>query len=216
VQVVNRVDGAGVIKPPDPNELGWKETVRMNPLENTIVAVRPVKPTVPFNVPTCVRPLNVTMPPTGILGSAYDMITNPNPLTNFDWQYVWHCHILGHEENDMMRPLILVTKPFAPSNAVATQPGGTTSVSLTWTDNSKNEARFTVQRATNAGFTLNVATFAAGPANGTPANPTGYIGTTVAFIDNAVTTGVPYYYRVNAANNAGASAWASAAPITVH
>jgi len=215
VQVVNRVDGAGVIKPPDPNELGWKETVRMNPLENVIVAVRPVKPTVPFKVPTCVRPLNVTMPPTGILGSTYDKISNPNPLWNFDWQYVWHCHLLGHEENDMMRPLILVTKPFAPSNAATTQPGGPASVRLTWTDNSKNETSFKVQRATDAAFKQNLSTFAVGPANGTPAKPKAFIGTTVKFIDNAVSPGVTYYYRVNATNNAGASAWASAPPITV-
>ena len=28
-------------------------------------------------------------------------------MTNFGWEYVWHCHILGHEENDMMRALVL-------------------------------------------------------------------------------------------------------------
>ena len=26
-------------------------------------------------------------------------------MTNFGDEYVWHCHILGHEENDMMRSL---------------------------------------------------------------------------------------------------------------
>ena len=32
--------------------------------------------------------------------------TNPitNQLVNFGWEYVWHCHILSHEEMDMMRP----------------------------------------------------------------------------------------------------------------
>ena len=34
VQVINRVGWDGTIRPPDPNELGWKETVRMNPLED--------------------------------------------------------------------------------------------------------------------------------------------------------------------------------------
>ena len=38
VQVINRVGWDGAIRPPDPNELGWKETVRMNPLEDAIVA----------------------------------------------------------------------------------------------------------------------------------------------------------------------------------
>ena len=32
VQLVNRIDAVGVVKPPEPNELGWKDTVRMNPL----------------------------------------------------------------------------------------------------------------------------------------------------------------------------------------
>ena len=40
VQVINRVGWDGAIRPPDPNELGWKETVRMNPLEDVIVALQ--------------------------------------------------------------------------------------------------------------------------------------------------------------------------------
>ena len=45
VQVINRVGWDGAIRPPDPNELGWKDTVRMNPLEDAIVALRPMVPT---------------------------------------------------------------------------------------------------------------------------------------------------------------------------
>jgi FtsP/CotA-like multicopper oxidase with cupredoxin domain len=40
VQLINRVGWDGAIRPADPNELGWKETVRMNPLEDAIVAIR--------------------------------------------------------------------------------------------------------------------------------------------------------------------------------
>ena len=29
-------------------------------------------------------------------------------MTNFGHEYVWHCHILGHEENDMMRPIMFL------------------------------------------------------------------------------------------------------------
>jgi FtsP/CotA-like multicopper oxidase with cupredoxin domain len=25
--------------------------------------------------------------------------------------YVWHCHILDHEDNEMMRPLVVVEAP---------------------------------------------------------------------------------------------------------
>jgi len=28
-------------------------------------------------------------------------------MFNFGWEYVWHCHLLGHEENDMMRPIVV-------------------------------------------------------------------------------------------------------------
>ena len=62
VQVLNRVGWDGFIRLPDPNELGWKDTVRMSPLEDTIVALRPVKPRVPFALPNSIRPLNPAMP----------------------------------------------------------------------------------------------------------------------------------------------------------
>ncbi len=59
--MINRVGWDGAIRPPDPNELGWKETVRMNPLEDAIVALRPVAPTgLPFAVPNSIRLLDLT------------------------------------------------------------------------------------------------------------------------------------------------------------
>jgi spore coat protein A len=67
---------------PGPEERGWKETVRMNPGEVTTVIMKFNLPTVPFTVPSSPR-------------------TGGN-------EYVWHCHILEHEEHDMMRPLIVV------------------------------------------------------------------------------------------------------------
>ena len=114
VQVLNRVGWDGFIRLPDPNELGWKDTVRMSPLEDTIVALRPVVPRAPFPLPSSIRPLNPSKP----LGSTEDFSQidiatggNLNPLranvmANFGWEYVWHCHILSHEENDMMRPIV--------------------------------------------------------------------------------------------------------------
>ena len=50
VQLLNRVGWDGVIKPPEPGERGWKETVRMNPLEVLYVALRATMPQVPFRV----------------------------------------------------------------------------------------------------------------------------------------------------------------------
>ena len=94
VQVLNRVTWDNIIIPPDPNELGWKDTVRVSPLEDTIVAVRPIVPTLPFNVPDSIRPLNPMMPigahgnVNGILGTEAgfnntDVNGNPiDPIVN--------------------------------------------------------------------------------------------------------------------------------------
>ena len=30
---------------------------------------------------------------------------------DYDGEYVWHCHILEHEDHDMMRPLIIAPAP---------------------------------------------------------------------------------------------------------
>ena len=111
VQVINRVGWDGAIRPPDPNELGWKDTVRMNPLEDIIVAMRAKVPTYPFAVPNSIRPLNPAMPVGSTFASLDPLtgqpITVTNVMTNFGHEYTWHCHILGHEENDMMRPFVL-------------------------------------------------------------------------------------------------------------
>jgi FtsP/CotA-like multicopper oxidase with cupredoxin domain len=111
VQVVNRVGWDGAIRMTDSNELGWKESVRMNPLEDCIVAVKARVPTYPFTVTNSIRLLNPAMPENSTFAS-FDPITGGpltviNAMTNFGHEYVWHCHILGHEENDMMRPLVL-------------------------------------------------------------------------------------------------------------
>ena len=114
VQVINRVGWDGTIKPPDANEQGWKETVRMNPLEDIIVAMKAKSQTgLPFAVPDSVRPMDVTTPIGSMMNfTQVDPATgNPavvaNAMYNYGWEYVWHCHLLGHEENDMMRPLVL-------------------------------------------------------------------------------------------------------------
>jgi len=111
VQVVNRIGWNGEIKPPDPSEAGWKETVRMNPLEDIIVAMRPTAPVLSFTIPNSVRPLDPTLAVNTLL-TFPDPVTGvpttyPNAMTNFGNEYAWHCHILGHEEFDLMRPVIL-------------------------------------------------------------------------------------------------------------
>jgi FtsP/CotA-like multicopper oxidase with cupredoxin domain len=149
VQVINRVDWAGVIKPPDPDELGWKETLRMNPLEDIIIAVQAKAPTLPFPIADSVRPKDVTQPIGSQMGftqpwpyvhtnplrqpeefptETQDPVNTVNEMTNFGWEYVWHCHLLGHEEADMMRPLVM-TQVGATGTADTVPPTVTAAVS---------------------------------------------------------------------------------------
>ncbi len=171
VQVLNRVTWDNIVIPPDENELGWKDTVRMSPLEDTIVALRPLVPKTPFEVPNSVRPLDPMMP----LGSPdgfnnMDVQGNPtaaitNQLVNFGWEYVFHCHILSHEEMDMMRPVDLALPP-AKAGALWTEKapdGGTNRWIVHWDDNSITETAFTVERSTDDGATWSAVGTVASP-----------------------------------------------------
>ena len=62
VQVLNRVTWDNIIIPTEASELGWKETIRVSPLEDTIVALRPIIPTLPFEIPNSIRPMSPMMP----------------------------------------------------------------------------------------------------------------------------------------------------------
>ena len=59
----------GAPVPPEPNEAGWKDTVRADPSMVTRIIV---------------------------------------PFQGYAGRYVWHCHILEHEDNEMMRPYEVV------------------------------------------------------------------------------------------------------------
>ncbi|PUE31367.1 choice-of-anchor D domain-containing protein [Limnohabitans sp. Jir72] len=116
VQLINRVDWTGVIKPPFADEFGWKETVRTNPFEDIIVALKPsaTDMALPFTIPNSLRLLDPTVPAgsTGIFSPVAPppgvaaVAQTTNVVNSFGWEYVWHCHLLGHEENDMMRPIV--------------------------------------------------------------------------------------------------------------
>jgi len=130
VQIVNRVGWDGMIKPALPQELGWKETVIMNPLEDVIVALRPLTMTLPWKLPNSIRALDVTMPIgstvgfTGVNPSDNTPLAVSNVLTKLRLEYVWHLrHLLGHEENDMMRPMSVAVAPDAPSGLTVTHLG---------------------------------------------------------------------------------------------
>jgi spore coat protein A len=72
-QVLDRIDHAtGKSAPPDPNERGDKDTVRVNPDETVRIITR---------------------------------------IGDFTGRYVWHCHILEHEDQEMMLPFEVVNGP---------------------------------------------------------------------------------------------------------
>jgi FtsP/CotA-like multicopper oxidase with cupredoxin domain len=78
--------------PPTPYETGWKDTLRANGGE----VMRLVARWAPQELPTG-----------GATPGVNQFPIDPVHPTTDDW-YVWHCHVLGHEDNDMMRKLPLV------------------------------------------------------------------------------------------------------------
>jgi spore coat protein A len=87
----------GAVQPPLPQEQGWKDTVIMYPGEVTRIMVR----WTPTDV--AVGTLSTAA------AAAYPF--DPNAL---DHGYVWHCHIVDHEDNEMMRPTQVQLNPAAP------------------------------------------------------------------------------------------------------
>jgi FtsP/CotA-like multicopper oxidase with cupredoxin domain len=70
--------------PPLPQEAGWKDTVVVYPGQVTRIAVR----WAPTDLPANTLAANSFFP--------FD--------PNGGYGYVWHCHIVDHEDNEMMRP----------------------------------------------------------------------------------------------------------------
>jgi hypothetical protein len=223
IQLINRVAWDNIISPPDPNELGWKDTIRVNPLQDTYVAIRPIVPVLPFAVPDSIRPLNPMMPlgakgtQNGVNGNEAgfnntDALGQPiapivNEMTNFFWEYVWHCHILSHEEMDMMRPQSVFVPRSLPDAPVLTFTSG--SVILNWTDgtpvsitdpttwgNPKNEIGYRIERAIIG-------------VNGQPGAYsviTTALANATTYTDQTPIAGQGFSYRVIAFNAAGDSA----------
>ncbi len=76
----------GPARPPEANEAGWKDTVMMLPGQVTRIAVRWAPMSLPASTP------------------AADAFYAFDPNGGGGHGYVWHCHIIDHEDNEMMRP----------------------------------------------------------------------------------------------------------------
>jgi FtsP/CotA-like multicopper oxidase with cupredoxin domain len=75
--------------PPSPQESGWKDVFLAPPFMVTRIRIRFAPQEVPES---SLFPGKNTFP--------FDPTKGPG--------YVWHCHILDHEDNDMMRPMVIV------------------------------------------------------------------------------------------------------------
>ena len=81
-----------------PYEMGWKDTVITYPGEVTRIVVR-WAPQDAAGTPS-IRGINdYPFDPTALIGGV---------------GYVWHCHILDHEDNEMMRTYVVIGKATYP------------------------------------------------------------------------------------------------------
>jgi len=55
VQLINRVGWDGTVKAPAGDEVGWKDTLRLNPLEDVVIAMRAKPGQTPFGLPQSAR-----------------------------------------------------------------------------------------------------------------------------------------------------------------
>jgi hypothetical protein len=209
VQLLNRVAWDGKIMLPQPNELGWKDTVKVNPLEDTVVALRAVVPEAPWDLPNSVRLLDPTMPEGEVLkGNIFDPMSNgvtvTNHIVNFGWEYVWHCHILSHEEMDMMRPMQLVVNRSmiaTPSLTATGVPGAP--IALQWNDSTPaSDPLMWGDPASEIGYRIERTTVVGG-VEGTFAVIGSALANATTFTDPATIAGTTYRYRVYAYNAAG-------------
>ncbi|MEX8519315.1 MAG: fibronectin type III domain-containing protein [Leptothrix sp. (in: b-proteobacteria)] len=217
VQLLNRVGWDGFVAPPAPNELGWKETIRVNPLEDTVIAVRPKKPVTPgFGVPNSVRLLDPTQPLASPFGftqvdpNSGLAATVLNAVQNFGAEYTWQNSIGSHEVNDFRRPIVFdgkETVPTAATGLTATPTlyvAGVGGVTLAWTDTSSTEYKFDILRATvpARGAVAAYTTVGSAPANGG------------SFFDTSALPSTAYTYQVVAVGANGSSAVSNTATVT--
>jgi hypothetical protein len=93
----------GPVLPPGAHEAGWKDTVNTLPGVVTRVIAR--------WAPTA-TPVGAVAP--GENRFAFDPTSGPG--------YVWHCHIVDHEDNEMMRPYAPTRRPSPNSSHISMWP----------------------------------------------------------------------------------------------
>lgn len=90
--------------PPQPEEAGWKDTVKMLPGQVTRIVARWAPQGTAVGAVSPGQNL-YDFDPTGATKISVDARGKPATAPG----YTWHCHILDHEDNEMMRPYIPVS-----------------------------------------------------------------------------------------------------------
>jgi FtsP/CotA-like multicopper oxidase with cupredoxin domain/fibronectin type 3 domain-containing protein len=197
VQLINRVGWDNYNTPPELNELGWKDTIKLSPLEDGIIAIRARKAkTGGFGLPNSVRLFDPSQPEGSMNGFtqvdpfAGGPMTVANTMQDYGWEYLWQGTVLGRDPVDFMRPVIFHANeaiPVAASGLTGTQVGA--AVNLTWVDNATTEFQYRIERAA-VGSTVWTA-----------------IGTALAnatqYSDATASASASYQYRVVAVGQAG-------------
>jgi hypothetical protein len=137
----------------------------------------------------------------------------------YEGRTIMHCHILTHEDEGAMTWMDVVggtpspafpgghgysayyalsaNPPAAPSNLTATAVSSST-IDLSWTDNANDETSFNIERSLDGNFS---------PLISVGAN-------VVSYSDTGLSPDTIYWYRVNAENASGTSAWSNTASAT--
>jgi FtsP/CotA-like multicopper oxidase with cupredoxin domain len=230
VQIVAIVGWDGINQPLPAYDLGWRDTVQMDQLTIVYVAIKPIVPIVPWQLPNSIRPSDPQTDMFDINGnpvttqdmnmSNYDPTNagsvNYNQLVNYGWEYMFHCHLLGHEENDFMRQIpvgVAMTAPTAVQTGtayVAASGSNPAKVTVSFIDNSDNETGFILQRrasVNDAWVTVQQLNQHAPTWDNIHQSVVDYglsTGATISFTDTpTMTSGVDYQYRVLALDTIG-------------
>ena len=121
--------------------------------------------------------------------------TIKNALVNFGWEYVYHCHILSHEEMDMMRPVLMALPPFAADGLARSVVSNRNQIA--WTDNSITETSFILQRSADGITWTDVAT------SPSPLDQANTKGGVRSLRDTGANRNAALLYRVVARNTVG-------------
>jgi hypothetical protein len=211
VQVVERARRDGAARAPDPGELGWKDTVRVDPLESVLIAVRPVLPKTPFKLPASARDLDVTREPGAKGGfTELDPVTAAplatevvNAAADLSFEAYWSIHLVGGEESHTARPLVLQGTTTSPAGLTAAAGDGP-AVRLTWTAPlfPPPVTGYVVERAADQDFEEDLRAFAVAADE-------------ASYTDATAQSGSTYFYRVRTEAAAGWSTWSAAAEISM-